>query len=521
MSHQETTKPTMKTYMQIDKMSKYLYIFLLITGIISSCKKNDFDNDKNINKTPKTYMVVDTIDRLGSNRFNSQIKVQWWGNDEDGYIKGYKISTDLINWTFTTKQDSIFNIIIPSGKDTFDVRFYVKAIDNKNAEDINYASLAYPVKNSPPTIAFITPSGSAGTITKNPIKSFPVIKYSWIASDPDGSQDIDHIDICLNDTTLTPFGVDASTSEVTFLAENPNSPISKCKVYSGQSLSPLPTLINNLQTNQNNIIYIRSVDKVGSKSRFEASNSIYIKKVNSDILLVNAIASTSQKPVVLDFYGKGLIAQNKPVFDTLQAVDIVNNNYTELSVDNLTQSRVFGLFKHIIWITDDANFSLSFGQKTTSDFFKNGGNMLMSVGFTNNWDTTASWLDFTPARKLVPQGNSQTYRMIDQASVNNTQSGWPSLKFSTIGAPIVRPFFKFENNGSYTYEYLYNATIRITGGGPSYDWTSTDSTNVISKRINSSGKTNFIFSSIPLEKSNGNNNIDLFFKKVFIDELGF
>jgi hypothetical protein len=87
--------------------------------------------------------------------------------------------------------------------------------------------------------------------------------------------------------------------------------------------------------------------------------------------------------------------------------------------------------------------------------------------------------------------------------------------------PIVRPIFKFDNNGTYNYEYIYNATIRITGGGPSYDWSNVDSTNVIAKRANSLGKTNFIFSALPLEKSNGNTNIDLFFKKAFIDELQF
>lgn len=509
------------TNIKTSNMKYTLYIILFFVLITTACKKNKFEGNINTNKAPKTYMVVDTINRSGSNRYNSQVKVSWWGNDEDGYIKGYKISFDLVNWVYTSKQDSIFNLIIPQGNDTFDFNFYIKAVDNLNKEDEGYASIKYPIKNSKPSIAFIVPSGSAGIITKNPIKSFPVVKYNWLASDPDGDQDIDHIEICLNDSLLKPYILNASIKEVTFIAEQPSASITSCKVYVGQSISPLSDVILNMATNKENILYIRSVDKVGSKSNYIASNPLYIKKVNSDILMINAIVSSSQRIPVQDFYANALKAQNKNVFDTLQAVEIVNNNYTELSVDNLTQSRVFNLFKHIIWITDDANFSLAFGQKTTSDFFKLGGNMFMASAFANNWDTTSSWLDFTPVKALVPQKTGQTYRMVDQANIANAVSGWPALKFSTIGAPIVRPIFKFDNNGTYNYEYLYNATIRITGGGPSYDWSNVDSTNVIAKRANSSGKTNFIFSALPLEKSNGNSNIDLFFKKALIDELQF
>lgn len=501
-------------------------ILIFALGVLSillwGCKKNGFEQNPHPNKAPKTYMVVDTINRSGNNRYNSQVKVQWWGKDEDGFIKGYKISTDLVHWVNTNRQDSIFNLLLPQGKDTFDFRFYVKAIDNAGLEDASYASLAYPVKNSTPSISFIIPSGTSGIITKNPMRSLPVIKYSWVATDPDGSQDLHHIDICLNDTMQAPYQVNSNISDLTFLAELPTTNITTCKVFTGQSSVPLAATINNMMTNKINYIYIRSVDQVGSKSAYIASNPIYIKKVNSDILLINAIASSSQNIAIQTFYCNQLALQNKVIIDTLQALEIINNNYTELSVDNLTQSRILAMYKHIVWVTDDANYSLSFGQKITGEFFKSGGTMLMSVAFSNNWDTTSSWLDFTPIKALVPQKNGQTFRMVDQSLVTNVAAGWPVLKFVTAGAPIVRPIFKFDDNGSFTYQYLYNSTIKITGGGPSYDWASVDSTNVVvAKKTASNGKTNFIFSSIPLEKLNGNSNIDLFFKKVLIDELSF
>jgi hypothetical protein len=497
-----------------------LSISLILLGV--SCRKNGFNGDKTPNLAPKTYMTADTINRTGSNRYNSQVKVQWWGTDADGYVKGYKISTDLVHWIFTTRQDSVFNLLLPNGKDTFDFRFYVKAVDNNNSEDPNYASLTYPVKNAPPEISYIEPTGSAGTITRNPRRSFPVLKYTWNAMDPDGSQDLDHIEMVLNDTTSgAVYQVNAVFSDITLMAENPAAAVTTCKVYNGQSNIPLAGTIQNLKTADWNVLYIRSVDRVGAHSRFVPSDSIFVKRVTSTRLLVNAISSSTQRQPVMSFYISGLNSAGITSFDTLMANEVLNNTYTELSVDNLTQQRIFSLFKHILWFTDDANFSLSFGQKTTAPFFKNGGTMFMSAAFNNNWDTAASWLDFTPVRTLVPQRNGQTYRMVDKANINASLGGWPALQFYTSGAPIIRPFFKFDDNASYEYKYLYNASIRITGGGPSFDWISIDSTNIMAKRATPGGPTNFIFTSIPMEKLTGNASLTPLFTKIFINELDF
>lgn len=490
--------------------------------MVAACKKNGFAGDKNQNLAPKTYMTVDTINRTGANRYNSQVKVQWWGTDADGYVKGYKISTDLVNWIYTTRQDSVFSLLLPNGKDTFDFRFYVKAVDNTDTEDPNYASLAYPVKNSPPTISYIEPTGTAGTITRNPLRSFPVLKYTWNALDPDGPQDLDHIEMVLNDTNSGAiYQVSATFSDITLMADNPSAALTTCKVYNGQSTIPLAGTIQNLKTAEWNVLYIRSVDRVGTHSRFVPSDSVFVKRVTSDRLLVNAISSSTQRQPVMSFYISGLNAVGINSFDTLMATEVLNNTYTELSVDNLTQQRIFSLFKHILWFTDDANFSLSFGQKTTAPFFKNGGNMFMSAAFNTNWDTTSSWLDFTPARTLVPQRNGQTYRMVDQANITATNAGWPALQFYTAGAPIIRPFFKFDDNAAYDYEYLYRASLRVTGGGPSFDWNSADSTNVMAKRMIQGGPTNFIFTSLPMEKLSGNAGLTPLFTKIFINELAF
>jgi hypothetical protein len=499
-------------------MKKLFLIIALLTSVVIGCRKSGFKGDANTNKPPHTYMSADTIVRAGGNRYNTQVNIRWWGNDEDGFITGYKISFDQINWTFTKRQDSTFNLQMPLGKDTFDFHFYVKAIDNLGAEDSRSATLVLPVKNSFPTVKFLISEGSAGTITRNPVRSFPVLKYYWKAEDPDGAQDLDHVEFCLNDTNTSPFQVGATVSEITLSALNKSASVSKCNVYTGQSTTPLSQQIDGLKLGDTNILYVRAVDKVGSRSPYMASQRIFVKKVYSDILLVNAYLSSNARQQGNIFYTSNLNNAGYTKFDTLLAAEVLNNNYTELSPDNLTQSRVFALFKHIIWITDDANFTLAFGQKTTSDFFKNGGTMLMSVAFSSVFDTTQSWFDFTPVKSLVPQPPTQTFRMGNGAAITTPLAGWPSLTYSA-NLSIVRPVFKFENSPAYNYDYIYHGDITITGSGGG-NWNSADSTNVVVKR-SAGGNTNYIFSAVPFEKLNGSSNIDLFFKKALVNELKF
>ena len=82
-------------------------IILVLLGIVSflSCKKGFLGEHKG-NQAPETHTVADTIIRSGSNRFISQIKITWWGDDKDGFIKGFEFSFDGSNWVYTTKQDS-------------------------------------------------------------------------------------------------------------------------------------------------------------------------------------------------------------------------------------------------------------------------------------------------------------------------------------------------------------------------------------------------------------------------------
>ena len=139
--------------------------------------------------------------------------ITWWGDDPDGFIAGYLISFDNVEWTFTTRNDSVFALSL-SGSDTT-YAFYVRAVDdqgngvwdsdgpygaepfvdaNGNARydagesftdlglaDPSPAELQYPIQNSPPVVRF-----SQGSDV--PEITFTVATFSWIGTDLDGDE---------------------------------------------------------------------------------------------------------------------------------------------------------------------------------------------------------------------------------------------------------------------------------------------------------------------------------------------
>ena len=181
--------------------SKIFWIALAILGL-TGCRP-DFEGNPKNNQAPETHLMADTIQRSGTDRFSSQVMLHWWGADPDGYIAGYFISFNGRDWTFTERQDSLLKFAIPAGNDTFDFTFYVKAADNFGLEDPTPATLGVPIKNSSPTLDFVTPQANPGTTTRFPVRTFPVLKYSLIVNDLDGKEDLSSIELVWNDTQAT------------------------------------------------------------------------------------------------------------------------------------------------------------------------------------------------------------------------------------------------------------------------------------------------------------------------------
>lgn len=490
-------------------------LFLIILLGWQACK-TDLSGNRLPNQAPQTYTVADTIARSGDNRFTSQVFIQWWGDDADGFIKGFEFSFDGLTWNFTEQQDSTFTLALPAGSDTADFRFFVRAIDNNNLADPTPANLSYPVKNSKPIASFFMPVGTPASPSKNPVSSFPALKYYFNYSDPDGADNLDHLEFFLNDTTLAPFILPVTVNEVTLLGRNLSGSITDCQVFAGTSPNPLALFMQGLRLNANNMLYFRSVDKVGATSAFAASAITYVKKPINGILLVNATFPVNATK--LAYYCNALNAVGISTFDTLQPFRVVNNNYTDLSPDYLTQSKVFRFFSKIIWFSDVDSIALSLAQRSTSDFFANGGRMFMSVAFSQFMFETSPLLEFTPVKEIVPDTQG-VFRMNINAPVVPLLSGWPNLKSNAI-LSSARPYFKALDNSQYTFADLYKAEHTVTTPGGPLIYAGPGS--VFTKRTEIAGsKTNMIFTSLPLERLDANNNRDSIFRKIFIDELNF
>lgn len=476
--------------------------------VVTACKTT-FDGELNSNREPETFLVVDTIIRVDGERLNSQVEINWWGDDPDGFINGYEFTFDSIitaatEWQFTYAQDSIFLLATPPGKDTVDFPFYIRAIDNLGAADPTPAHLILPVKNSPPSVKFVYAEN-------NPTKSFPVLRFFWEGSDPDGTANLKRFELCWNDTSQVPYSLSVTAGSAVFEGINLQVSATDCRVYVNNNSVAEDANMTGLLINSNNILYLRAVDNAEAVSPYVASASVFVKKVSSEILMVDGYSSNGA--AVESFYTQQLAAAGFSGADTLQLFAKQNNAYTQQSADNFTQSKIFALFKGIVWYTNDASNSLSIGQRALNEFFDVGGKLLMSVYVSSLFDEQSGFLDFTPIQSfVVPQDT--TLLLTDTSKVFSQQSGFPDLK-STSFVGVVRPFIPVAGA-----EVIYDAQLiaKDNNNLSLSNWQGESA--VMAKKKNGSGETNFIISTLELHKLDGFSNMTQFFNEVMHTEFG-
>jgi hypothetical protein len=493
---------------------RYTYLLIAIVAL-AACKK-DFDGTAKENTPPETYVVTDTIVRQGDERFTSQVKIQWWGSDADGYITAYEYRINDSAWVQTQKQDSVFTLIIPSNSDTFDFKFEIRSIDNKGATDPTPAVLFYPVKNSNPTVSFYV---STAITSRNPVRSFPALRFTWIADDLDGIASLDSFEICWNDTTGVRTKIAPGIRDVLLVGKNLTAASTPCDIYLGSNQTPWNKTIDGLKLNDSNILYIRAIDKTGAASKFVASNQIFVRKPQGDILVINAVESQFTRAPIQNFYLTSLGTATAKPYDVLLATDRNGNNYTELSPDPFTQAQIFGFFKRIFWFSDNTESSLGLLQKSSSVFFGKGGRMMVVVAANDNIPTDPTYVDFTPIKSYLPVSNKDAFLMQQQDSLVPVNAAWPILRTPNFLTGI-RPFELQINNTDFAYETLYNGLITNEKNSKISRWTGTST--LISKRVRKSdNKTDFIISVVPLHLFNDLGNFDAFMNRAINTELEF
>lgn len=490
------------------KVSPLLIVALLFGA---ACSK-EYAGDYSQNQTPETYFVSDTIIRNGENRFQSIIDVSWSGTDADGFVAGYELSFDQVNWTYTEAQDSTITLSLPSNSDTFDFQIFVRAVDNLGEKDPTPASLIYPVKNSNPTVRFIIPSGS-------PVRSFPAVKYFWEGTDPDGNSSLDHYELIWNDTTQTPLNVSTVFNEAGIVAKSLSGTTSACDVFPGALNTPLATPLNGMILGNENVLYIRAVDQVGAASDWVASPSIFIRKPVSDILFINAQRSSFNRATVQNFYTTRIQAAIGKSFDTLQAGP-EGALSSDLSSDPATQDRVFSYFKKIFVYSENSEFLLSLMQRSTTRFFTNGGKLML---ITEGNDVIADqplYLDFSPIGSYTPRGANVSLLMNLGDSIKPVPTAYPSLKNGNTILSGIRPFNLANNNSNFRYEALYKGVITQDSAGIISIWQGNSTLSAKRVRL-SDNKTDFVIMLVPIFALEHNASLNTWFEKMLIDELEF
>ena len=500
------------------KPSSLAFAILSTIAILSGCQKK-FTGEEIGNLPPETTIFTDTIMRTGSDRLVSTVKAQWHASDPDGYIKGYELQfgEDEL-WVYTTKQDTTFTINLPKGADSFDFVFRVRAIDNNGTTDPTPAQLYFPVKNAPPTASFVY-QASPGGIQRLPYTTFPALRYSWTASDPDGFDNLSYIELVFNDSNNTPIQLDKSITTGVFEAViwDPTTNEVEAKVYLGNNNTLQNYTIQGMKLDAINKMYIRAVDGVGTPSNWAESDTVFVRSKKSKLLLVNSNSGSIESTE--NFFKKYVNKQINEEADVTRLTETLNGRYTELAPDNFTQSLIFEKYKYIVWFGNNAETVLVLAERTLDKFVQNQGKIFVSTNFPNSIDPQSTYFSPTPVETLTNPTSGGIFRLENNADITPKETGWPQLK-SIRSLSSARPFVPI--NGAIS---IYDAELIITVGSDIQPWTG--NSNIMAKQTNAQGETTYIISALEIQNFATDSqpetvaSMEELFRKILRDEFKF
>lgn len=470
-------------------MRKLLLVIFASISLLSCTKEDDLI----LNTQPITSIFLEKIDRSGAERLNTIVTVHWSGEDKDGYVIGYEISFDSLNWSFTKEQDSTFRFSINSNSDTADIKLYVRAIDNDNNKDQSPAYLRIPIKNTLPTIAFDQKMIKGDSV-------FSVFSLLWTANDLDGNETLDSIYIRVNNSEW--YAIAKNFNFASFVPVNAETDGStEAIVYGGINAINLNKRIKGLVVGSQNKIYIKVKDQSGAESALDSMNTFVLRKKTSDLLVLDAfnIATTPNADVVYkqaiteaygaadyyDFYrlNKSYIPKYwNPTFR------LMLNLYDKVFIysDNSQSATIGGM------ILEDAASSFQ-------NYLNNNGKIFIATDIANNaapnnFDKNSTLYQYTPVDSFQTfyAANQKATLPVDSLLIPNATNaiGYPTLKVSTF-SDAVDPFFIKQSALP-----LYTGQIRKTNG--------VIATRILAgKSTNFNNQTNMVFFSTDLYKLAG------------------
>jgi len=387
------------------------------------------------NIPPQTYVWTDTLGVPQA----SQVRLSWWGDDPDGFVQGYLVSFDGVDWQWTTEQERTFSLEL-GGVDTLIAQFRVCAVDMQGngqwdsfvsvgaisfgpeayedadtnlaytpgeayvdygAIDPEPASLAFLVKNSAPTMAF-------AQNTTLPAVTLPVASFLLDGRDADGDETIVSYRIALNDTSASSWvTIPASTRLVSLVGDLsvPGAPVVSARAYGGTELADLGVTIPNLRLDATNVLYAYCTDRAGAASAMarmpDTTKTWTVRRPvgRMKLLLVDDYAAASPNPDDIYRTALGLARDGTGAsFSDYDVLDLRTYPIPE-PIHQPMISLTLEQYPAVFWYAKIAN--LNYAQNTLPRFMVRGGKALMSSGFENFVDPLGLPIDFAPIDSLI------------------------------------------------------------------------------------------------------------------------
>lgn len=474
-------------------LSGSLFLISVAFLFLASCKKGELFE----NTPPETELFIRNIELTGENRLTSSVRLYWFGSDANGFVKGYEISRDNLNWTFVTNTDSTFLFSITTGQDTVDIDFYVRSIDNDNESDPTPAFVRIPLKNTPPVATYSRDFPQTDSVNS-------VFALVWSITDPDGPQTIDSVFIKVNDgpwlsvrrTTnlmkvkpleLTALGLTnasvrtAISNAPSFLVENERSELGS---------------LQGLKIGDWNTFYIKAKDIAGAFSTTDTLAPFYLKPKRSDLLIIQSHDGTSPLPHPIyrsQFDQMGILYDDLNMFK--------NNATREIRFWNYTFEDIILLYDRIFWYTSQSGQAKFRGQELFIEkaslplqlfLSKSNSKLMISASLPHNLDPNSRLYLFTPMDSIRAFVAGQQARLFSGYRAFPSKLGYDTLTVNVPNITAAAPYFLKPSADT-----LYTAQLLASGG-----WTGP---SVIGGALkNPQGRLKLVFFSLELHKFNGN-----------------
>lgn len=443
----------------MNKFAGYI-VSLIVPLLLASCNEKLADNPVG-NKSPKTYLWLYPDSTIGIGV--SRQRLHWWGEDPDGFVRGYLFAfvpsrtsqrpvPDTLHYTWSTQTDTLMQFPLDTLFRYFTV--FVRAVDNRfsgldnnssvrltpspyvdynrngvfdagdqalpallDATDPAGALQAFPIRNTPPRIAFLPNPNDPSLGLRQPDFTFTVATFGFKGTDDDGDNTLTSYRIALNDTSnptnwLT---IPLRDTIVTLVVPRTRSDTAgafvTADVYGGTFLSRhLLGQLSGLRLDATNVFFVQSKDVAGEYSdpirMPSGTQQWFVRRPRGRLLLVSDYTTPSDSAAAMSAYLTSLAAVPGGEFSTVDILNIATGLSAPDKVAGLISTAVppyfdpalintFLLYNYVVWYTDQLP-SLGIAQATLFRYLQNGGKVLFSTTFSNAIDPRGALRDFAP-----------------------------------------------------------------------------------------------------------------------------